>query len=293
MLRSKDDARSEAVDGAREPWRRKLYRGIWPLTIICILLAGLMCLGFWLRQQVRPLDLYSLGFDKIDCLDPPGRKHEEFLGEVRYLGELPEKLTILDESTVQRVAGAFGKHPWVEKVLRVDLEPRRPRVELVFRTPVLAIAQTENGALWVRVVDRSAIVLPADTRAEGLPRYRAHDGTPLCSAGQRCLDPNIKAAASTAGYLHDFLATWHVVSFQVDESGLAFTSIDGTHILWGHAPDLELATEAPATSKRDWLRSYFESHGTTIERPSAALLDVRGPTTMTVQPIPVAGKIPR
>src|SRR5262249_35219289 len=106
-------------------------------------------------------------------------------------------------------------------------------------------------------------------------------------------DPNIKAAASTAGFLHEFLATWDVVSFQVDGSGLAFTSIYGTHILWGHAPDLEVATEAPATRKRDWLKPYFESHSTTTERPSAALLDVRGPTTMTVQPIPVAGKIPR
>src|SRR5438128_741077 len=112
MLRSKAHARIEVVDGAHEPWRRKLYRGVWLLIVIGLLFAGLISLGFWLRQQVRPLDLYSLRFDRIDCPDPPGRKHAEFLGEVRYLGELPEMLTILDENAVQRVAGAFGKHPW-------------------------------------------------------------------------------------------------------------------------------------------------------------------------------------
>jgi len=291
MLRSKENARTEAAEGAPEPWRRKLYRGIWPLTIIGLSFAGFMCLGFWLRQHVRPLN--SLSFDKIDCPDPPGSKHEEFLGEVRYLGELPEKLSILDDSTVQRVAGAFGKHPWVEKVIRVDLDPRRSRVRLAFRTPVLAVEKEENGTLRVRSVDRSAIVLPADARGEGLPRYRARDDTPICPAGQRCQDPNIWTAASTAGYLHDFLAPWHIVSFQVDASGLTLTSIDGTRILWGHAPGLELATEAPASSKRDWLRAYFDSHGKTTERRSAAVIDVRGPTAMTVQPIPVVGRPPR
>jgi hypothetical protein len=109
------------------------------------------------------------------------------------------------------------------------------------------------------------------------------------AAGQCCLDPEVKMAASTAGYLHDFLAAWRIVSIQVDTSGLALASVDGTHILWGHAPGLELSTEAPAIRKRDWLRAYFESRGS----PTAALVDVRGPTEMTVQPIPVAGIKPR
>jgi hypothetical protein len=289
MLKPKATTSPDAVDRAKEPWRTKLGRGLGLVIIIGLLFAGLIALGFWLRQQVRPLQAYSLRFDQIDCPDPPGRKHQEFLGEVRYLGELPEELALLDESTVQRVAGAFGKHPWVGKVVRVDFDQRRPRVQLVFRTPVLAVAQEESGIMRVRMVDAGAMVLPADAREDGLPRYRAPDGTPVGPAGQSCPDRDIKAAASTAGYLHDFLAPWRIVGLQMDSSGLVLTSMDGTRILWGHAPGLELATEAPAGGKRDWLRTYFESRDAATERPAAALLDVRGPTEMTVQPIPVVG----
>jgi hypothetical protein len=293
MQRPKASTGTDAVDRPKEPWRRKLCRGLWLVSVIGLVFAGLISLGFWLRQQVRPLHAYSLRFDRIDCPDPPGQNHQEFLGEVRYLGELPEKLAILDENTVLRVASAFGRHPWVGKVVRVDLDQRRPRVQLVFRTPVLAVAQEERGTLRVRMVDASAIVLPGDAGEHGLPRYRAPDDTRLGSAGQRCQDANIKAAASTAGYLHGFLAAWHIVRLEVDVPGVVITSMDGTRILWGHAPGLELATEAPAASKRDWLRTYFESHGTVTGSASVTLLDVRGPTQMTVQPIPVVGKMPR
>jgi hypothetical protein len=292
MLRSKANSRIDASRAAPKAWRSKLYRGIGLVIFIGLLFAGLISLGCWLRQQVRPLEQYSLPFDRIDCPDPPGRKHEEFLGEVRYLGELPSKLSI-DENTTHRVALAFGKHPWVEKVLRVDLDPDRPRVRLVFRTPVLALAQVENGRMPVRVVDQNAILLPADAPGEGLPRYRVRNGTPTCSAGQRCLDPDIINAATTAAYLHDFLALWQIVSVQVKASGLSLTATDGTRIEWGHAPGGELATEAPAATKRDWLRIYFESRGTAFDKRSAAILDVRGPGEMTVQRIPAAGGAPR
>jgi hypothetical protein len=181
----------------------------------------------------------------------------------------------------------------VEKVVRVDLDLRRPRVQLVFRTPVLAIAEEENGTKRVRIVDRRAMVLPAEASGEGLPRYRVRDNAPMYIAGQCYVDPNVKTAASTAGYLHDFLAAWQIVSVQVDASGLDLTSIDGTRILWGHAPGLELSTEAPAGRKLDWLRAYFESRDTATGKPSASLLDVRGPTEMAVQAIPVAGTTPR
>jgi hypothetical protein len=292
MVRSKTSTLSQTVDAAGRPWRAKLRRGFWILTAIVLLFSGLLSLAVYLRHQLRPLDLYSLRFERIDCPDPPGRKHQEFLGEVRYLGQLPEKLTILDENTVQRVAGAFGKHPWVERVIRVDLDLGRPRVQLIFRTPVLTIAQEENGTTRVRVVDRHAMLLPADASGRGLPRYWARGDTAMDSAGQCYVDVNVKSAASTADYLHDFLVPWHIVTVQADTSGVDLASALGTRILWGHAPGLELTTEARAARKRDWLRAYFESRGAASDKSSPALVDVRGPTAMTVLPIPVAGATP-
>jgi len=145
----------------------------------------------------------------------------------------------------------------------------------------------------VRIVDRDAMRLPADTSGEGLPRYRVPGNARLQTAGPFYVDPNVRTAAKTAGYLHDFLAAWDIDTVQVDLSGLGLTSVNGTRILWGHAPGCELSTEAPAARKRDWLRAYFESHGRTTDRRFAVLLDVRGPTEMTVQQIPVVGKTSR
>jgi len=126
MLKPKVNATTEAIGRAQEPLRRKIHRGIWIFMAIGVFFAGLMSAGVWLRRQVSPLGAYSLLFERIDCPDPPGQTHQDFLGEVRYLGEFPEKLAILDENTIQRVAGAFAKHPWVEKVIRVDLALPRP-----------------------------------------------------------------------------------------------------------------------------------------------------------------------
>src|ERR1051326_2895233 len=117
MLRSKANSAIDSTSPAQQPGRKVLSRGIWPVIVTGLVFSGLIWPGFWLRQQVRPLDAYSLDWDRIDCLDPPGRKHNEFLGEVRYLGELSSKLPI-DENTIQRVAAAFGNHPWVQKVLK-------------------------------------------------------------------------------------------------------------------------------------------------------------------------------
>src|SRR5205085_1645284 len=63
-----------------------------------------------------------------------------FLGEVQYLGGLPERLALLDDDLPGRLAEAFARHPWVEKVERVEVvPPGRVRARLTYRTPVLAV----------------------------------------------------------------------------------------------------------------------------------------------------------
>jgi hypothetical protein len=145
----------------------------------------------------------------------------------------------------------------------------------------------------MRIVDSNAIALPADAPGEGLPRYRVRDDMPLCPAGQRYDDPDIKTAAATAGFLRDFLGPWQIVSIHVDAAGLSLATSEGTRVEWGRPPGCELATEAPAASKRDWLRAYFESRGAVLDNESIAILDVRGPREMSIQRMPVIGAKPR
>src|SRR5207244_9502424 len=100
----------------------------------------------WLRQQRQA----AIALTEIQCLPPPDEDRERFLLEVQSLSELPDRVSLLDDSLATTLARAFGRHPWVEKVKRVAVLPSREvQVHLLYRTPVLAVETTGS----MRVVD--------------------------------------------------------------------------------------------------------------------------------------------
>lgn len=138
----------------------------------CVVWAGLEA-----SAQLRDHDRYMIRISDIECKPPPGAEREEFISEVRYLANLPDRVASLEEGLAARVAEAFSKHPWVEMVERVELRPNGPlSVTLKYRRPVLQIVY----AGVVRVVDRHGIVLPASAETVGLPVY---DGVPSKGPG--------------------------------------------------------------------------------------------------------------
>src|SRR5262249_11840426 len=64
----------------------------------------------------------------------------DFLGEVQYLAEWPDRLRLLDPALPRQLADVFARHPWVERVEGVRVEPDRAlvAVRLAYRRPVLA-----------------------------------------------------------------------------------------------------------------------------------------------------------
>src|SRR6266436_5534947 len=80
-----------------------------------LFLVGLVWLGKWALAQIRGQERYSFAFTDIDCTPPPGVERGEFLGEVRYVSEMPERLHILDEDLAKRLSDAFAQYHWVEK----------------------------------------------------------------------------------------------------------------------------------------------------------------------------------
>jgi hypothetical protein len=155
-------------------------------------LAGLIWLGKLALEQVRGWDRYTASFRDIDCLPPPGKGRGAFLDEVQYLSGMPDRLRLLDGRLARRLAGAFARHPRVARVVRVELSPpRRIHVELLYRTPVLAIPLAGR----LRAVDSHGVLLPGDTATKGLPLFTGTAAPPKGPAGTRWGDPAVEAAA--------------------------------------------------------------------------------------------------
>src|SRR5207249_8025506 len=131
-------------------------------------------------------------FGDIECEPPEGLDRATFLGQVQYEARVPERLNVLDEELPRQLREAFARHPWVEAVDDVALEPpRRIRVRLTYRTPVLAVRW--DGAL--RAVDGQGVLLPKTAATHGLPVYAAEPQPPKGPAGTRWGDPNVERQA--------------------------------------------------------------------------------------------------
>jgi hypothetical protein len=165
-----------------------------PLLAAAGLLLGIALIGRFLRDKLRDQDRYSLPFAEIDCEPPPGMGRAEFLEEVQFRGNQPERLRLLDEDLTERLAAAFALHGWVEKVGVVKVMPRGIHVELVYRTPVLAVRY--GGKL--RAVDGLGVLLPKSANTNGLPIYSGNPPAPINGEGHPWGDAGVEAAARNA-----------------------------------------------------------------------------------------------
>lgn len=175
---------------------RILLRNLAPLLLVGLFLAGLVLLGNWARHAVAPLDRYQLPFAHIDCTPPPGQAKDEFLAEVQYLAGWPDRLDVLEDALAARLADAFARHPWVEKVERVETIAAGVQVRLAYRTPVLAVRLPGKSEL--RAVDRHGILLPASAVTAGLPIFPGPARAPTGPAGTPWDDPRVQTAARQA-----------------------------------------------------------------------------------------------
>jgi hypothetical protein len=164
-----------------------------PMVLTILALFGLIRLGEAARADLSIRDRRGVSFDRLECPAPPGEDNEEFLSEVQYLSGWPDRLCLWDNDIATRLAGAFGRHPWVEQVERIVLAPDRSiRVHLRFRIPVLAVRY--GGQL--RAVDAHGILLPATAPTNGLPRFQGVAALPQGPAGTPWGDAAVTAAAS-------------------------------------------------------------------------------------------------
>jgi hypothetical protein len=253
--------------------RRHGRRELLPLAVlacgVAIFFLSIRLLGNFTRDSLRASDRYTIAFSSIECSPSPAERRAELLTEVQYLGKVPDRISVLDETLPARLTAAFSRHPWVQKVERVTvLPPRRVQVQLVFRTPVLRIepgppktpplaGALKNESAWL--VDDRAVVLPPKDFDAALPVLLVQTG-PTAPAGRAWRDPSIQLAARTAGYLRSQVSTLAITKIEVLGEELILSNSAGTRILWGHAPGFEQVGESLAAEKVANLLKYCSDH---------------------------------
>ncbi len=237
-----------------------------------LLLLGMAGVGKLTKDEMRERERHSLPFSAIECTPPPGLERTDFLDQVQYLSDRPDRISLLDEHLAADLADAFAQHPWVEKVERVEVtRPGQVKVRLVYRTPVLAVPLGEE----VRAVDGSGIVLPPGAPTQDLPVFRGKAAKPIGPSGSVWGDPTIELAARLAAFLVPHRARLHVAALhaQSDTTFVLATSA-GARVRWGHAPGAETDTEPSASRKLERLLHHCDAHGD-LDHPAGKELDLR------------------
>jgi hypothetical protein len=233
------------------------------LTVVVggCLLGLLLFVGQLARLSLRTDERYQFPFQSIDCPAPLGQDRESFLAEVRYYGNFPEQLSLVDDDLSDRLQAAFSRHPWVESVERIQIGPgRRLRVRLKLRTPVLGVVWPDGT---IRAVDRFGILLPRGADTHALPLLTA-PSTPA-GLGKPWGDPRVEGAAAVAHALapyQDRLQLRHF-RFEGDDLHLRRDPTTGPVVIWG----------PPAGAKDDRVRRLLDlaDHW----QQTAGLIDLR------------------
>jgi len=178
-------------------------------------------------------------FANINCSLPPVLSKEEFLNEVRYLGNLKEEYDLLEEGILARIFNAFQVHPWVQKVVDVQREgPQKIKVILEFRTPALVVPITPikdqiEAADKFRVVDVNGVILPKNAPQVGLPVLALPLPFPTDKAGVQWKNDQVISCAKILGCFSGVVFPTGCLIEVKDDVVLIYSEIGPFKIVWG------------------------------------------------------------
>src|SRR5262245_29149101 len=208
--------------------RAWLVQTVAPLAFAAFVVAGVVALGRAAHDDWRKHERYALTFDEVHCEPPPGLRREEFLREVQYEADLPDRLDRFDAALTLNLKSAFLRHPWVESVERIDVSATGPvRLRLVYRTPVLAV----RGSGSLRVLDRNGVLLPRGAASAGLPLFRGKVPGIPGPTGTVWGATDVFAAAWTADFLCPQRERLGLESLEVVSGAVVLHTSSGSRIL--------------------------------------------------------------
>ena len=178
-------------------------------------------------------------FADINCSFPPVLSKEDFLSEVRYLGNLKEEYDLLEEGVLARIYNAFQVHPWVQKVVNVQREdPKKIKVILEFRTPALVVPITPikdqiEVAEKFRVVDVNGVILPKNALQVGLPVLAKPLPFPTDKAGVQWKNEQVISCAKILGCFSGVVFPSDCLIEVKDDVVMIYSEIGPFKIVWG------------------------------------------------------------
>ena len=244
-------------------------------ALVCAGAAGVV-LGLILIRNlssnaVRDDDRFTIPFGEITCTTPPEYiELGTFLTEVQYLSGSPDRVHMLEDNLPTRLADAFKRHPWVERVERVEILPdRQVSVTLTYRVPVLAVVAKShvpetyagNRTRSSRSVDGHGVLLPATAPLARLPILAGKFSEPRGGAGTLWSDAVVRSAARIAAYLTPHQDRLRLYVFENHGSEFVLKTAAGSRVVWGRGVGQEDAEEALAAEKLDRLLRYCLHNG--------------------------------
>jgi hypothetical protein len=238
------------------PRWRWIGRALVGALAVAGVLTGLHSLNRLARDRLREQTRFQLLFADILCDPPASLTRTAFLAEVQELSRPAGPVALLADEAPAEIARVFARHPWVEEVHRVEVLPtRQVRVELRYRTPVLAVLQPGEP----RVVDRRGTLLPPDAASSMLPLLCGPVEPPAGPAGTPWGDETVSGAVRTIGVLRDQFDGLRLAQVETSVTGLVLSTAAGSRIFWGQ-PAGEKVDKA-TLRKCDRLRDYCRQHG--------------------------------
>ena len=193
--------------------------------LIVLALIAVVRLGDIAGRQLTGEDRYLVPFTAVECDAPPGIDRRTFLTEVRFLGQAPETISIVDPALPETLAALFAKHPWTQEVGAVTVSPDGVvRVPLTFRTAILAVGVI--GESDARAVDRFGVLLPATAPTADLTKLLNPRPKPAVGPGQVWPDDQVKRAA-------DLTQTYRPRTIEKVDKGWHLMQADGQALIVG------------------------------------------------------------
>ncbi|HMC89397.1 MAG TPA: hypothetical protein VKI17_07605, partial [Gemmataceae bacterium] len=125
--------RAAKLENARPRSWPGLLPGLFLVLGLGLFLLAITQAGKLTRDQVKDWDRFTIAVTDLQCTPPPFAQRDAFLAEVKDIASLPERLQVLDKELAERLADAFARHPYVERVERVRvLLPHEVDINLVY-----------------------------------------------------------------------------------------------------------------------------------------------------------------
>lgn len=239
-------------------------RGWFKGTLVAVVTAAVGCALVYgtmrLREEVRVQPAYIVSAESLRLVKGPAWMTPAILGELDVTvldPAFPKRFSLLDPDVCRRIAAAYERCVWVERVERVikhdpRVNPDSPPLEvyLKFRRPIAFVQQPDGFCL----VDGHGVRLPGVYREPRLGPVRLLVITGISSsppaAGQVWSEPALQSAVQVADAMAPRREAFRLVSVDVSNFGgrrdprdteIALYTTNDTRIKWGKAPSSEAA----------------------------------------------------